>query len=98
MFSTSVHRKEAPTPRPETGCGDARGCLRPWRKKMASRLKRPMAQFLWREKGTILQLPKGKAILLQPLLGQVICERGQGLACFRTQDNKSNISQGLTLS
>lgn len=28
--------------------------VRPWQGKMASRLKRPMAQFLWRKKGTVL--------------------------------------------
>lgn len=41
MFSTGVQGGESPAPRPEIGCGDARGRLRPWQGKVASRLKRP---------------------------------------------------------
>ena len=55
-----------------------------------------MSQFLWRKKGTVLQLLKGDITLLQTFLGQMICEKGEGHVCFCPQDDKSNIPQGLT--
>lgn len=61
-------------------------------------IKAEKAQFLWRKKGMILQLLKENAVLLQPFLGQMIYKRSQEDICFCILDNKSNASQGLSIS